>query len=91
MREQGPPQLDMRIDGSFRTAPRPPILTQVVVWAVGIAVIASGLALAAFALWLALILLPVALIAGAVAWLAFRLQLWRARNAMQQGRDVWRG
>lgn len=77
-------------DGSFRTPPRLPILTRIFIWAVGIAVIAGGLAMAAFALWFALILLPVVLVAGLVAWLAFRFQLWRAREAMQRQRDVWR-
>jgi hypothetical protein len=53
-------------------------------------VIAGGLALAAFALWLALFLVPVALIAGVIAWLAFRFQLWRARNSLGRRTDVWR-
>ncbi len=77
-------------DGSFRQPARPPILTRIFLWAVVIAVIAGGLAAAAFALWLALILVPVALLAGAIAWLAFRFQLWRARNAATQQRNVWR-
>ena len=34
---------------------------------------------AAIFLWLASILLPVALIAGAVAYAAFKLQLWRIK------------
>lgn len=78
-------------DGSFRQPASPPILTRIFLWAVAIAVIAGGLAAAAFALWLVLILLPVALLAGAIAWLALRFQLWRARNNGMQQRDVWRG
>jgi hypothetical protein len=93
MSNRGPPELDMRADGSFRVppqAPRPPILTRIFIWAAVIAVIAGGLAAAAFALWIALILVPVALLAAVVAWLAFRFQLWRARVSAGGQRDVWR-
>jgi hypothetical protein len=90
MHDHPPPQIDMRLDGSFQTPPRPSFLTQVFAWGVGIAIIAAGLAVAAFALWLALILVPVALIAGLIAWGAFRFQLWRARNASPHSRDIWR-
>ena len=90
MSDRVPPELDMLSDGSFRTPPRPPILTRVFIWAAVVAVIAGGLALAAFALWLALLLVPVALAAGGIAWLAFRFQLWRARGALERRRDLWR-
>jgi hypothetical protein len=43
-----------------------------------IAIVAAALAVAAFALWFALILIPVVVVAGAIAWLAFRYQVWRA-------------
>lgn len=91
MSDRYPPQLDMLPDGSFRKPPRPPILARVFLWAVVVAVIAGGLAAAAFALWIALLLVPVALLAGVIAWLAFRFQLWRARNAASRQRDLWRG
>jgi hypothetical protein len=90
MSERNPPELEMRVDGSFRSPPRPPLLTRIILWAAVIAVVAGGLALAAFALWLALFLVPVALIAGVIAWLAFRFQLWRARNTLRRRTDVWR-
>jgi hypothetical protein len=55
-------------------------------WPARIGLVAALVALAALAasaaaifLWLASILLPVALIAGAVAYAAFKLQLWRIR------------
>ncbi|HUN44183.1 MAG TPA: hypothetical protein VMU81_28160 [Acetobacteraceae bacterium] len=90
MSEHYPPDLDMRVDGSFRSPPRPPLVTRVFIWASILAVVAGGLALAAFALWLALFLVPVALIAGVIAWLAFRFKLWRARNSIGRQTDVWR-
>lgn len=90
MSDHVPPELEMRADGSFRTPPRPPILTRIFIWAAVIAVITGGLAAAAFALWIALILLPVALLAAVIAWLAFRFQLWRARSSIGGQRDVWR-
>lgn len=55
-------------------------------WPARIGLVAALVALAALAasaaalfLWLASILLPVALVAGAVAYVAFKLQLWRIR------------
>lgn len=90
MSDRYPPDLDMLPDGSFRQPPRPPILTRIILWAAVIAVIAGGLAAAAFALWLALFLVPVALIAGIIAWLAFRVQIWRAQSGAGQRRDIWR-
>ena len=45
-----------------------------------VALMAAVTSVAALFLWLASILLPVALVAGAVAYIAFRLQLWRMRS-----------
>lgn len=90
MSDHVPPELEMRVDGTFRVPPRPPIMTRIFIWAAVIAVIAGGLAAAAFALWLALILIPVALLAAVIAWLAFRFQLWRAGSSVGGQRDVWR-
>jgi len=90
MSDRVPPELDMLADGSFRTPPRTPILTQIFIWAAVTALIAGGLALAVFALWIALFLVPVALLAGVIAWLALRFQLWRARSSVSGQRDVWR-
>lgn len=80
-----PPELDMTLDGEFRTPPKPPLLTRVLVWAVIVAVIACALTLAAFALWIALIILPVAIGAAAVAWLLWRFQIWRAGGQLRSG------
>lgn len=73
-----PPELDMTIEGAFRTPPKPPVLNRIMVWAVIVAVLSGSIALAALALWLALIILPVALAAAVIAWLIYRYQLWRA-------------
>jgi len=55
-------------------------------WPARIGLVAALVALAALAasaaalfLWLASVLLPIALVAGAVAYAAFKLQLWRIR------------
>jgi len=89
-----PPELDMTIEGRFTSPPRPPIATRILVWAILIAVVAGAISVAAFALWVALIILPVALAAAAIAWVAFRYQVWRARSSIRrQGgarRDIWR-
>jgi hypothetical protein len=44
-----------------------------------VAVAALAASVAALFLWLASILLPVAIVAGAVAYAAFKLQLWRIK------------
>lgn len=89
MRNQ-PPQIEMTINGEFVAPPRPPFMTRVILWAIGIAVLAAALSLAAFALWLALIILPVALGAAAVAYVAWRFQMWRAGRSIGGQRDLWR-
>ena len=73
--------LDMTPDGQFRGPPRVPLSTRLLGIALAITAITAALAIAALALWFALILIPVALGAAAVAWLAWRYRLWRARRA----------
>jgi len=85
MNEHRAPVLDMLPDGSFRQPAKPPVATRLFFWAVLVASVASALALAAFALWIALLILPIALGAAAVAWLAFRFQLWRAGGSIGGG------
>ncbi len=79
MRDRRPPEIELSPDGSYRPR-RPPIAARIFAWAVVIAVVAGAFAVAAFALWLALILIPVVVAAALIAWLAFRYQLWRARQ-----------
>lgn len=81
----------MTPEGEFRTPPKPPLATRIMLWAVIVAVIAGALALAAFALWIALIILPVALAAACIAWLIWRFQVWRAGGRIGgRQRDLWR-
>jgi hypothetical protein len=54
-----------------------------------IGVLAGALVAAALALWFALALVPVAVVALAVAWIAFRIQLWRLRRSARARRDVY--
>ena len=48
--------------------------------AIVVAVLAALLGAAALALWFVLALIPVVLAASAVAWVAYRIQLWRMRR-----------
>jgi len=79
MSDHRPPEIELLPDGSYRPR-RPQIAARIFAWAMVIAVAAGALAVAAFALWFALILIPVVVAAGLIAWLAFRYQLWRARQ-----------
>jgi len=72
-----PPEIELLPDGTYRPR-RPPIAARIFAWAAVIAVLALALMVASFALWFALILIPVVVVAGAIAWLAFRYQVWRA-------------
>ena len=83
----------MTIKGEYRTPPKPPFMTRVMIWAIVIAVLTGAFALAAFALWLALIILPVAIGAAVVAWLIWRFQVWRGNASLRGGpppRDIYR-
>ena len=72
--------IDMTPSGEFLPRPaRLPLTARVGIAAALIAVAAAVAAAAAVFLWLASVLLPVALIAAAVAYGAFKLQLWRVR------------
>ncbi len=76
--------IDMTPEGEFRRPPglagRGPTPWLFRLAAIGalVAVIAGALALAAFAFWLAVTLLPVMILAAVIAYVAFRVQLWRA-------------
>ncbi len=86
------PVIDMMPDGTFAAPPRAPrLLPQIIVAAAVIAILAGAVALAALAFWLAMTLLPIALGAGAIAYVAVRLQAWRARRGSLGGsRDLFR-
>jgi fatty acid desaturase len=81
-----PPEIELLPDGSYRPR-RPPIAARIFAWAAVVAVVAIALMVASFALWFALILIPVVVVAGAIAWLAFRYQVWRAGASGR--RDGW--
>ncbi len=80
----------MTPDGAFRAPPGPALPIKVGAVAVVVAVLAGALSVAAFVFWFAVSLIPVALVAGAVAWLAFRFQLWRMRRSGRFGRSLYR-
>jgi len=80
--------IDMTPQGEFAAAPEGmPKLGWPLKLGIGaalVAVAAIGVILAAMFLWLASILVPVALVAAAIAYAAFRLQVWRARTRPTQ-------
>lgn len=83
--------IDMTPDGAFREPPRPKLSTRVLGIAILVAVVAGAIVVAALALYVALALIPVVLGAAAVAYLAYRYRLWRARRASFGGpHDLFR-
>ncbi len=80
----------MNPDGSFRTPARPPLALRVGAIALVVAVLAGALAAAVLVLWFALALIPVAIVAFVIAWVAFRIQLWRIRRSARGRRAVFR-
>jgi hypothetical protein len=73
--------IEMTPGGQFVERPRGLTLsTKVGLAAFGVAVVAGMIAGAALALYVASFLLPIALVAAAVAFVAFRVQLWRSRR-----------
>ncbi len=90
--------LDMTPDGDFRAAPRfsgKPVSSWPLKLGLGAAVVSAGavaLVAAALFLWLASVLIPIAIVAGLVAYIAFRIQVFRAvrRHRTAAGRTVYR-
>ena len=76
-------EIDMRPDGSFREPAKPPLAARIFFWAILVATITGAAVIAALALWVALALVPLAIGAAIVAYLAFRLQLWRAGGSFR--------
>ena len=90
--------LDMTPDGDFRATPRSaerPASTWPLKLGLGAAVVSAGaiaIVAAALFLWLASVLIPIAIVAGLVAYIAFRIQVFRAvrRHRAASGRTVYR-
>jgi hypothetical protein len=73
------PQFGARFGSPFGNA-NAPLAARIGRTAIVVAVMAGLLCVAALALWFALALVPVVLAASAVAWVAYRIQLWRMRR-----------
>ena len=73
------PQFGARFGQPFGNA-NVPLAARIGRTAIIVAVMAGLLCAAALALWFALALIPVVLAASAVAWVAYRIQLWRVRR-----------
>ena len=82
--------LDMTPEGEFRRGSGLTLGARIAIAAAVVAVIAGGLALGTFILGVALTLVPIALIAILIAYLAFRIELWRSRRSFRGQRDVFR-
>ena len=78
----------MTPDGRFRSPPRVPVTTRIIMGAVVVAVLSGVVAFAAFALWIALTLVPVILTAVLVAVAVFRFKAWQARRSFGRNRDL---
>lgn len=76
--------LDLTPDGQFVRRTRLPIVTRIAIAAVLVAMIAGGLAFGALVIGLAITLLPIAAIALVVAYVAFRVEVWRRRPGRGQ-------
>ena len=79
----------MTADGRFRQPLRPSLPVQIGLVAAVVAVLAGAIAAAGLVLWAALTLIPVAIAAAAIAWIAFRIQMWRVRRAAAGRRAVY--
>ena len=84
MNTRQPPLLDMTPQGEFRApAFRLSWPMRVGLAALAVSFVAGVVATFALVISLVLFLVPVALAAGAVAYLGFRLQLWRTGGGRQ--------
>jgi len=84
MEQDRPLIIDMTAQGEFAAETAQPVpapfLFKLGLGAALVALVAGAVAVAAVFLWVASVLVPVALVAAAVAYGAFRFQLWRARK-----------
>lgn len=93
MENREKPIIDMTREGEFVNGPQGspfgqppfgpgklPLAARIGRTAIIVAVLAGLLLAAALALWFALALIPVVIIASLVAWIAYRVQLWRVRR-----------
>jgi fatty acid desaturase len=89
MENRKKPILDMTKEGDFIDPPQTeyfrgafngrqaPLTERIGRTAILVAMLGFVLCVAALALWFALALIPVVLISSAVAWVAYRIQIWR--------------
>jgi hypothetical protein len=91
--------IDMTLEGEFVAPPPPtglPLGTRVMVWAIVAMVLALTVLIVAVAFWFVVMILPLVLAAAAVAYLAFRYQMWRGgrsftirRGTIRRGPGSW--
>jgi succinate-acetate transporter protein len=85
--------IDMTLEGEFAAPPpppKPPIGARVMLWAIVAMVLAVTALIVALTFWFVIMILPVILLAAAVAYLAFRYQVWRAGRSFTIRRGPYR-
>lgn len=88
MKDQRPPEIEMRPDGSFVDPPRVPLSVRIFRIALVVAILAAALAGAVLLIGFALFMIPVAIASAAVAWGAFRYRMWKMGRS-GGGRDIF--
>lgn len=78
--------IEMTLRGEF-VSPKPPprrlpLPTRIFAWAALAAVIGGAFLVAALALWFMMMILPFVLGAAAVAYIAYRYQVWRSGQSL---------
>lgn len=72
--------LDMTLEGEFVSPPKPPpppVGTKLMLWAIVATVVSMAVLIVALTFWFLVMILPFALAAMAIAYVAYRYQIWR--------------
>jgi hypothetical protein len=81
--------IDMTLEGDFVRPPmshRPPVRSQIIVWAIVAMVLAVTVLIVALTFWFVVMILPLVLAAALIAYLALRYQMWRAARSFTSRR-----
>ncbi len=82
--------IEMTLDGEFVSPPeppRPPVGTKLMLWAIMATVLSMAVLVVVVTFWLIVTILPFVLLAAAIAYAAYRYQVWRSGRSFVR----WRG